>query len=187
MPACLVLDEAGGLLRGKDLLLVIAKVEEVAGEGAAVREAGLRLVEVIEEGVGERGEGLDAVLGDVREELRAEVVGLDGDVGAKNLAPLLGADIGEAGVAGAVELLQLLAGGRAEDLDDLDELPHRVLAAEDRVANHHLREDAAYGPDIDGGAIVGVAEDELGGAVVAGADVGHVRLVGEHLGAAKVA
>ena len=84
--------------------------------------------------------------------------------------------------------LDLLPGGRAQDLDDLDELVDAALAREERLAEHKLRHDTARGPDVDVGGVVGGAEDELGGAVVARADVGHVGLAGDQdLGGAEVA
>ena len=59
---------------------------------------------------------------------------------------------------------------------------------EDGLAEHQLSNDAAHRPDINVGAIVGVSEDELGGAVVARADVGDVRLaLNQLLCAAEVA
>ena len=63
-----------------------------------------------------------------------------------------------------------------------------ALSREDGLAEHQLSNDAAHGPDIDVGAIVGISEDELRGAVVARADVGNVWLaLDQLLCAAKVA
>jgi hypothetical protein len=42
----------------------------------------------------------------------------------------------------------LVAGRRAEDLDDLDELVDARLAGEQRLAEHELGHDAAGGPHV---------------------------------------
>lgn len=86
-----------------------------------------------------------------------------------------------------VHRLDLLARWRAEDLDDLNELVDPGLARKERLTKHELGHDTAGGPDVDGRRIVGRAENELGGPVIARADVRHVRLPGnEDLGRAKV-
>ena len=81
----------------------------------------------------------------------------------------------------------LLSAGRAQDFDDFNELVNAALTREDRLAQHQLSDDTADGPDIDVGAIVRVAEDELGGAVVARANIRYIGLaLNELLGRAEV-
>lgn len=75
-----------------------------------------------------------------------------------------------------VHLLNLLHGGRAQNLDDLDELISRGLAGEEGLADQHLGDHAPDGPDVDGGGVLCGSEDEFWSAVVAGANVGDVGL-----------
>ena len=111
------------------------------------------------------------------------------------------------GVHGA----DLLAGRSSQNLDDLNQLVDARLSLEKRLAEHELSHDTSSGPDIctdisktcvfyfilfgarerghtNLGGIVGGTEYQLRSAVVAGADVGDVGLVGDqNLSAAKVA
>eukprot|EP00933_Yihiella_yeosuensis_P009250 TRINITY_DN115092_c0_g1_i1.p3 TRINITY_DN115092_c0_g1~~TRINITY_DN115092_c0_g1_i1.p3 ORF type:complete len:108 (+),score=9.41 TRINITY_DN115092_c0_g1_i1:402-725(+) len=84
--------------------------------------------------------------------------------------------------------MELLGGGRADGLDDLGELVRGGLAGEERAAQEELCHDAAEGPYVDCGSVLGGVAHELGRAVVARADVRHVGLaLDETLGAAEVA
>lgn len=109
--------------------------------------------------------------------------------GGGNLAPGVALDLGELEVLVlGVHLLDLLHGGSAEDLDDLHELVGGRLAGEEGLAEEHFGGHAPHGPHVDGAGVLGGSEDQLGRAVVAGADVGHVRLsLHESLGRAEVA
>jgi len=69
--------------------------------------------------------------------------------------------------------------GLTGDLEDAVELVHGGGAGEDGLPVDHLPQDAAHGPHVDAGAVLGGAEKDLGGAVPAGGDV-----VGQH-GAAR--
>ena len=78
--------------------------------------------------------------------------------------------------------------GRAQEADDLDELVEGGGAWEERVEEEHLGDDAAAGPEIDLGAVLGGVEEDFGGAVVARADVGVLaKGVEKGAGAAEVA
>jgi hypothetical protein len=74
--------------------------------------------------------------------------------------------------------LNLRLGGRAEHLDDLDELVDASVAGEEGVTKKQLREHATRGPHVDRGRVVRRAEDELRRAVVPAADVGDGGLSG---------
>lgn len=158
-------------------------------EFLAIGEARSAIPQLVEEGVRAALEGLDAAVGGIRKR-RADVVhGLLGGLGPEYLAPLAGFDLGELelGVVG-VHGANLLPGRGAEDLDDLDELVDAGIAGEQRLAEKELGADAALGPNVNGGGVVGAAKDELGGTVVPRADVRHVGLaLDEGLGTAKVA
>ena len=85
-------------------------------------------------------------------------------------------------------MIKLLLVRCTQDLDDLDQLVGAVLALEDRFANEHLAEDAANRPGINGRGVVRVAEDQLRGTVVAGADVRDIRVCRvQLLGTAEIA
>ena len=87
-----------------------------------------------------------------------------------------------------IHLAYLVARGRAEHLDDLDELVDARVARKDGLTEQELGEDAAGRPYVDVARVVGGAEDELGRAIVARANVGDVELaLDELLGAAEVA
>lgn len=87
-----------------------------------------------------------------------------------------------------VHRLDLLAGGCAQDLDDLDELIDAALSGEEGLAQHKLSHDAPGGPYVDVGRVVGRTENELGCAVVAGADIRDIGLArDEDLGRPEVA
>ena len=158
-------------------------------EVLSVGEARPAIAQLVEEGVGTPLEGLDAAVGGVRQR-RADVVHcLFGRLGSEHFPPLAGLDLGELelGVVG-VHGADLLPSGGAEDLDDLDELIDAGIAGEERLAEKELGPDTSLGPNVNGGRVVGAAKDELGGAIVARADVGHIRLpLDEGLGATKVA
>jgi len=125
----------------------------------------------------------------VSEQAGNKVNGLLGSPVPEDLLPWEGTDLRKSvfcvvGVHG--EDLFALRG--AQNLDNFHELVHARLPREDGLAEHELCNDAADRPDVDVGAVVGVAEDELGRAVVAGADVADVGLtLDELLGRAKVA
>ena len=73
-------------------------------------------------------------------------------------------------------------------LDDFDELVHAGLAREEGHPEEQLGEHAPHRPDVDAARVVRGAKYQLGGPIVAGANVGHVRLaLDQDLGAAKVA
>ena len=73
-------------------------------------------------------------------------------------------------------------------LDDFDKLVHAGLAREERHPEEQLGEHAAHRPDVDAARVVGGTKYQLGGPVVARANVGHVRLtLHQNFGAAKVA
>lgn len=65
-------------------------------------------------------------------------------------------------------------GGRAHDLDDLDEMIDAALADEEGHLVDHFEHDAAHGPDVDHGGVLGGSEDELRSSIAAGADVWEV-------------
>mmetsp|Transcript_39919 Transcript_39919/g.85046 ORF Transcript_39919/g.85046 Transcript_39919/m.85046 type:complete len:383 (-) Transcript_39919:4-1152(-) len=72
--------------------------------------------------------------------------------------------------------------GRTPPLENFDELVDVRPAWEEGETGGHLGEDAADGPDVDGGGVAGGAEEEFGGAVPEGDDlvgVGSVREAGE--------
>ena len=84
--------------------------------------------------------------------------------------------------------MRSLLRARAAHLDDFDELVHAGLAREERHAEEQLGEHAAHRPDVDAARVVCGAKYQLGGPIVAGANVRHVRLaLDQNLGAAKVA
>lgn len=62
--------------------------------------------------------------------------------------------------------LDLFASGGAKNFDDLDELVNATVSWEKRLAEHKLGHDAARGPYVNVGGIIGRAEDEFGCAVV---------------------
>ena len=87
-----------------------------------------------------------------------------------------------------VHLADLVAGRRAQDFDYFDELVDARVAREYGLAEEELGEDAARRPDVDVAGVVGGAEDELGRAVVAAANVGDVEFAFDELfGATEVA
>jgi len=61
-------------------------------------------------------------------------------------------------------------------LDDLYELVHATVPREDGLAQQKLGQHAAGRPDVDVGRVVGGTKDELWGAIVPWADIGHIRL-----------
>ena len=82
----------------------------------------------------------------------------------------------------------LFAWGRPQYFDDFNELVDATFPGENRLSKHQLSYNAPNGPDVDVGAVVWVAKDELRGAVVAWADVGDVGLAAHQLlGTAEVA
>eukprot|EP00983_Pelagomonas_calceolata_P094075 1157845-Pelagomonas_calceolata.AAC.3 len=96
---------------------------------------------------------------------------------AEHLRPGVSLDLGELefSVVG-VHGVNLLAGGRAQHLNDLHQLVHTTLAREQRLPQQQLCHHAANGPHVDGSSVISCAEDELGSTVVARADVGDVGL-----------
>ncbi|KAI3487957.1 hypothetical protein L1887_48040 [Cichorium endivia] len=173
---------------GSDGKLLLGPVEE-RGHLAAVGHADLARAKLVEEGVAERLDGGETRAGRVLEQSGDEVDGVGRRARTEDLGEGMRSDLGElvlhvVGVHG----LDLLARGRAEHLDDLDELIDAALAGEERLPLHELGHDAACGPDVDVGGVIGGAKDELGSSVVPGADVADVGLAGdEDLGGAKVA
>ena len=90
----------------------------------------------------------------------------------------MAADLGELELCvGAVHGPNVLAARRAEDLDDLHQLVHAALAWEEGRAQQQLRAHAARGPNVNRTGVVCGTKDQLRGAVVARANVGHIRLV----------
>lgn len=75
-----------------------------------------------------------------------------------------------AGVGQAAEAGPGVVGGDAAELEDAGELVDLVAALEEGLAGEELAEDAADAPHVDGGAVGGAAEEELGAAVPEGDD-----------------
>lgn len=61
-------------------------------------------------------------------------------------------------------------------LDDFYELVHSAVPREDGLAQQQLGQHAAGRPDVDVGCVVGGTKDELRGAIVPRADIGHIWL-----------
>lgn len=76
--------------------------------------------------------------------------------------------------------------GLAEMLNDEAELQVRDLGCEEGFSVEELSEDAAAGPDVDGGGVEVADEEELGGPVVAHGDVlGQVDAFGWRVGSGR--
>jgi len=127
--------------------------------------------------------------GFVHQHLGHEVEHVRTQLALEDLRPLRGLDLRELLlVLVLVHQEDLLLGRRAQHLDDLDQLVDCALAREERVAQQHLADDCAHAPDVDRHRLVGGAEDQLGRALVAAADVAHVGLARDQpLGRAEVA
>lgn len=163
------------------LKLAVEPVVDV-GRRAAIGETHARLAELVEEGVGQGIERVQTRRGDVAEELRDKIDGRGRGAVSEHARPCVRLNGGEAearvvGVHG----VDFLARGRAEDLDDLDQLLQTAIAREQRGAEQELCHDASKGPDVDGSGVLGGLEHELGRAVVARANVRHVRLAAHKL------
>mmetsp|Transcript_37869 Transcript_37869/g.122812 ORF Transcript_37869/g.122812 Transcript_37869/m.122812 type:complete len:416 (-) Transcript_37869:463-1710(-) len=158
--------------------------------GAAAAAVGEREhLAVGEEGVRKGGRRVEAARWVVAKELLRQVDCQGLGRGWKDAVPGEGLELwqlvgGEARVHGA----ELGLRGRAEQLEDLDEvLLRRVLTLEGEVAEEQLGEDGADGPHVDGARVLCRAEEQLGCAVVARANVRDVWLSAhEHLCAPKV-
>lgn len=92
----------------------------------------------------------------------------------------------------AVEFIRVgvdvMAGRRADDLHDLDELLDGAVAGEEGLLGQELHQDAPGRPHVDLQPVHVVLEQQLGRPVVPGADVAHILLhVLEELGRAEVA
>mmetsp|Transcript_9353 Transcript_9353/g.23285 ORF Transcript_9353/g.23285 Transcript_9353/m.23285 type:complete len:346 (+) Transcript_9353:247-1284(+) len=164
------------------------KVEQ-RRRGAVARQLQALVAQLVEEGHRASLEGLDARVGRIAQEARDQLDGVRRRAGAEDLVPRVRLDLREL-VLGIVLVhrLDLLQGGCAEHLDDFDELVHAGLAREERHAEEQLGEHAAHRPDVDAARVVCGAKYQLGGPIVAGANVRHVRLaLDQNLGTAKVA
>ena len=75
-----------------------------------------------------------------------------------------------------VHLFDLLYRWGSKDLYNLDELVGGRFPWKERLSEHHFSQQTPHRPDIDGTAVVGGAENQLGSSVVPGADIGDVRL-----------
>ena len=113
-------------------------------------------------------EGLITSCRGILQQAAEKVVSLWWHVFPKDRCPCLGAVRRKADGVGALgHGLGLLLGRSAEDLDDLDELLLIVLTLEEGLSEEHFSKDAADGPCVDGGSVVGAAEDQFRGTVVA--------------------
>eukprot|EP00968_Pinguiococcus_pyrenoidosus_P017555 scaffold1748_cov258-Pinguiococcus_pyrenoidosus.AAC.7 len=156
---------------------------------APVRQRGVRIPQLVEEGVRAGPQGRQAPQRVVRKHRAHEADGLGRRTRAEHLRPRMCLDLRELELAIVrVHRPDLLLGRRAQHLDDLHELIYARLPREDRLAQKQLPCDAARGPHVDGRRVVRRAEDELRRAVVATTDVTNVRLAGhEDLRGAEVA
>ena len=124
----------------------------------------------------ERFGGVDTLRGVVNEHLLQEVDAVGVELG-DHLREVLGLPLGElvpvtkAGDAGP-DILR----GRAEQLEDVQELLQLGVAGEQRLLPRQLGEDAPDAPDVDGGGVVGASEENLGGAVPQRHNLVRVRL-----------
>jgi len=125
----------------------------------------------------------------VEEDFAHEVVGFGGEVALEDLLPGGCADLGELlFVVVLVHGADLFLCGGAEHLDDLHQLVDCRLAREERVAQQHLADHGAHAPHVDGHCLVCSPEDELGSALLAGADLTDVGFADhKFLGRAEVA
>ena len=136
----------------------------------------------IKEGMAAGFEGLVTGSGDVLQQTTKEIEGLGGDVLLEDGCPSLSAVRGKADGVGALSHgFSLFLCGSTKDLDNFDKLLLVVLALEEGFTKEHLSKDATDRPGVDGGGVVGAAEDEFGGAVVTRTDVGDVGFGGVEL------
>mmetsp|Transcript_23299 Transcript_23299/g.48727 ORF Transcript_23299/g.48727 Transcript_23299/m.48727 type:complete len:208 (+) Transcript_23299:663-1286(+) len=130
-----------------------------------------------------------APLGIVRQRRPYKVHRLVGRLRSEDLAPLTRLDLGEfeLGVVG-VHGGYFLAGGRAEDLDDFDELVYARVTGEEGLAKEKLGTDAALRPNINRRRIIRTPKDQLGRPIIPTANVTDIRLPPhQRLGTSEVA
>mmetsp|Transcript_15888 Transcript_15888/g.18402 ORF Transcript_15888/g.18402 Transcript_15888/m.18402 type:complete len:329 (-) Transcript_15888:80-1066(-) len=174
--------------RGGGRLLLLCEVEQVR-QRVAVGQLALLLPQLVEERVQQALHRLQALGRVVDQNLRNEVDGVGGRSRPEDLLPRVRLDLRELEL-GVVRVHghDLLFGRGSQHLDDLDELVDAGLAWEQRLAQQQLGDHAADAPHVDDRVVVGAAEDQLGRAVVARADVRHVGLaLDQLLGRAEVA
>mmetsp|Transcript_68153 Transcript_68153/g.210671 ORF Transcript_68153/g.210671 Transcript_68153/m.210671 type:complete len:253 (-) Transcript_68153:823-1581(-) len=171
-------------------LLPRRKVEEVLRQGLPVGAPHLLVTEVLKGAVGAGLERADPRLRVVLEEGGEERRDVRADAPPQHSAQAARGDlrVGEVAVLG-VHRQNLALRRRTKNLDDLYHLVDSVLPWEERAPPKHLRENATDRPQVNRGGVVGCAKDELGGAVVARADVRHKRgaALPEVRGGSKVA
>ena len=100
------------------------------------------------------------------------------------LAPLSFLDLGELIVIEVIVRIHiddLTLGGRAQNLDDLDQMIDAVLGNEEGSPLDHFQQHAAHRPHVDHSRVVIGSEDQLGGPVAPRADVGQVGFIGQDL------
>mmetsp|Transcript_56948 Transcript_56948/g.180181 ORF Transcript_56948/g.180181 Transcript_56948/m.180181 type:complete len:344 (+) Transcript_56948:281-1312(+) len=162
-------------LRGHDAVGGVGLVQLV--DGGLVEVVEVWVVEGLLGGYPLRGVVLHHVLQE------GEAVGAEvGDHAGEGLPPPLGklVPVAEAGDPRPRPL-----GGRAEQLEDVQELLQLRVAREERGLARHLRKDAPHAPHVHGGGVVGGAEQDLGGAVPQGHDLVGVGFDGHGEGAAQ--
>lgn len=87
----------------------------------------------------------------------------------------------------SIHRFNLVSRGSAQHSEDLDELLDAVLSREQRTAHDEFSSHTAQGPGIDLGGVICGSENEFGGTVVPGTNVGHIGFArNELLGGAKV-
>mmetsp|Transcript_30501 Transcript_30501/g.79201 ORF Transcript_30501/g.79201 Transcript_30501/m.79201 type:complete len:203 (-) Transcript_30501:740-1348(-) len=152
------------------------EVEE-RGRRQIAREAEVRIAQLVKDGHGARLERLHSRVGRVLEELGHEINGVLRRARAEDFAPRVRLDLREL-VLGVilVHRLDLVEGGRAEHLDNLDQLVDPRLAGEEGHAKEQLSEHAARRPHVNAARVVRRSENELRRAVVARANVRDVGL-----------
>ena len=107
--------------------------------------------------------GTDSVDGVVAQQTAQEInaAGIQGrnDFGQLLAMPLreTGLEIGQVDYVGPDRLV-----GRAEHPEDLENLVYLTVTAKDGLAVTHLGKDAAYGPDVDAGAVLLATKQDLG-------------------------
>jgi hypothetical protein len=126
--------------------------------------------------------------GCIRERPRDEIHGLIRRLVSENLSPLTALDLRkfELNVVG-IHGSYLFFGGRSKHLDDFHQLVDPRVSREKGLAEQEFRTHTSLGPNVNGRRVIRGTKNQLGGPVVARADVGNVGFsLDERLGGTKV-
>ncbi len=145
------------------------------------------VAQFVEKGVSAGLERAQTLERSVPQELGHQVNRLRRGAVTEHLCPRMGLDLGkfEVRVVG-VHGVYFFTSRSANDLDNFNELVNVGLTRKDRSAKQHFSKHATKRPHINRWGIIGRSKYQLGGSIIAAADVGYVRLAFDKLlGAAK--